>query len=231
MNTPSAPPRVLHTTAGDVPFEEYRLRSGGREWTVLHSGALLTAADESRFLGENAGRLPYGAVLWPASIALAHDIASRAGAFAGRKVLELGAGIGLPGIIAASAGAHVVQTDQHEVVLALCRLNAERNGVTDIRYRLEDWTDWGDDARYDWILGSDILYREAMHPHLRRILESGLIPGGRALIADPFRSASVRLLDGLESAGWRISVSKWSVIVDSAPRPIGIFELEPPLEG
>ena len=90
------------------------------------------------------------------------------------------------------------------------------------------WTTWTDAARYDWIIGSDILYVEALHPHLRRIFESNLAPGGRVLLADPFRAVSLRLLEALEADGWSIAVSKWSIGEDSAPRAVGLFELAPP---
>jgi predicted nicotinamide N-methyase len=123
-------------------------------------------------------RLPYGVALWPAAVALAHELGTRAVAFPGRRVLELGAGTGLPGIVAASFGARVVQTDRDELALALCRRNAEWNGVAAIAYRRADWTAGDDGGRYDWILGADILYGEALHPPLRRIFESDLGPGG-----------------------------------------------------
>ena len=41
-------------------------------------------------------------VLWPAAIALAHEVAERADTLRGARVLELGAGTGLPGIVAAT---------------------------------------------------------------------------------------------------------------------------------
>ena len=66
----AAPPTELHTTAGDVPLHEYRLRLGGREWAILHTGVVLTHEDEQHFLTELRTRLPYGVALWPASIAL-----------------------------------------------------------------------------------------------------------------------------------------------------------------
>lgn len=72
------------------------------------------------------------------------------------------------------------------------------------------------------------LYGEAIHPHLRRIFESGLAPGGRVLLSDPFRRASLRLLEALEADGWRIGLTKWNVGHDASPRPVGVFELEPP---
>ena len=220
--------QVLRTTAGDFPLHDYRLGLAGREWTVLHTGAILTPADEQRFLGGETGRLPYGVALWPAAIALAHDVASRPEEFREKRVLELGAGTGLPGIVAASLGGRVVQTDRQEMAMSVCRRNGERNGVGGIEHRLADWTSWDDAERYDWILGSDVIYGETMHPHLRRIFESGLAPGGRVLLSDPFRAPSLRLLEALEGDGWRIALAKWNVGEEEAPRPIGVFELAPP---
>jgi methyltransferase-like protein 23 len=219
-------PRLLHTQAGDLAVEVYRLRLRGREWTVLHTGAILTFEDEQRLLSET-NRPPYGVVLWPAAIALAHEIGARRDALGGRSLLELGAGTGLPGIVAASLGASVVQTDKHALTLSVCRDNGRLNGVESIDYRQADWAQWDDNARYDWIIGADVLYAERMHPHLRRILEVNLAPGGRVLLADPFRSASLRLLEALEKDGWRIEITKWNVGEDGEPGPVGVFELTP----
>ncbi|HEV2146017.1 MAG TPA: methyltransferase domain-containing protein [Longimicrobiaceae bacterium] len=228
MSASAPPPQVLHTTAGDFPLQEYRLGLAGREWTVLHTDAVLSHEDEQRFLREQRDHRPYGVALWPAAIALAHEVASRPEDFRGRTVLELGAGTGLPGIVAASLGARVVQTDRHEVPMSVCRRNGERNGVGAIEHRLADWTDWHDAGRYDWILGSDVLYREAMHPHLRRIFEANLAPGGRVLLTDPFRGTSLGLLEALEGDGWTVALAKWNVGEEAAPRPIGVYELAPP---
>ncbi len=45
--------------------------------------------------GEFAERMPYGVALWPAAIALAHEIATRGDEFCGRTALELGADAGI----------------------------------------------------------------------------------------------------------------------------------------
>jgi len=222
------PAEVLRTTAGDFALQELEVALGGREWSVLHTDAVLSHADEARFLGEKKDRLPYGVALWPAAIALAHEVASRAEAFRGARVLEFGAGTGLPGIVAASLGARVVQTDRQELAMSVCRRNAERNGVGAIEHRLVDWAEWDDAGRHDWIIGSDILYAETMHPHLRGIFESALAPGGRVLLSDPFRAVSLRLLGALEADGWTVGLTKWSVGEEGDRRPIGLFELEPP---
>lgn len=219
-------PHVLRTTAGDLPLAEYNLHLEGRAWRILHTGAIVSFEDERRFLGDGQSRVPYGIVLWPAAIALAHEVASRA--MVGARVLELGAGTGLPGIVAASLGAHVVQTDRQELALHVCKMNAERNGVTSIEHRAADWTAWDDTQTYDVILGSDVLYADALHPPLRRIFETNLAPGGKVLLSDPFRRESIVLLEAMEAEGWRITMNKWTVSITPPPRPIGVFELQAP---
>jgi predicted nicotinamide N-methyase len=228
MSGPVSRDRELDTTAGKFPLHEYRLRRAGLEWAVLHTGAVLTEADETHALVLKTHRLPYGVSLWPSAVALAHEIATRAEDFRGRGVLELGAGTGLPGIVAASLGGRVVQTDRDELALSLCERNGGRNGVGGIEYRLADWTDWNDAGRYEWVVGADVLYGEALHPHLRRIFEANLAPGGRVLIADPLRGPSLRLLEALEVDGWKVLMNQWDVGEGAAARPIGVFELVPP---
>ncbi len=228
MTATAAEDRLLHTSAGDFPLHEYRLRLAGREWGVLHTGAILSESEEQEFLRERRDLLPYGVVLWPAAIALAHEVAARADAVRGATVLELGAGTGLPGIVAASLGARVVQTDRHELAMSVCRRNGGRNGVGAIEHRLADWTAWTDDERYSLILGSDILYGPTMRPHLRSIFERNLAPGGRVLLSDPFRAVSLQLLETLDGEGWGITMSKWNVGEDAAPRPIAVYELAAP---
>jgi predicted nicotinamide N-methyase len=204
--------------------EEVEVTIQGRTWTIGHTGAVLSREQELEFLrSESATKRPYGIVLWPAAIALAHELASRE--LAGKRILELGAGTGLPGIVAASRGARVVQTDRQQLVLHVCKQNAERNGVTTIEHRLADWTAWEDTERYDLILGSDILYAPPVHPSLRHIFETNLAPHGTVLLADPFRDTSMGLLEAMEAEGWRITLDKWTVGVAPPPRPVGVFAL------
>ena len=215
---------AVKTTAGELTLEEYHLRLGDRAWRILHTSAILSHEDEYHFLHGDKPKVPYGVVLWPSAIALAHELASRS--LTGKRVLELGAGTGLPGIVAASLGARVVSTDRQEVALYVAKLNAERNAVTtSIELREADWTAWKDDAAYDLIIGSDIIYAESMHPHLRKIFETNLAPGGTLLLSDPFRKDSFAFLEALEGEGWKVTFDKWTVGVKPPERPVGVFAL------
>lgn len=190
-------------------------------------GALISFRAEQGYLGDKEARTLYGLSLWPSAIALAHELVARRDELRGTRVLELGAGTGLPGIVAATCGARVVQTDRQPAAIEICRENGISNGVAGVEYRVADWAAWDDATRYDVILGADVLYAEKSHPHLRRIFDTNLAPGGRLLLADPFRPRSIPLLEGMERDGWQVTLSKWTVGDDDEPRAIGVFELTP----
>ncbi len=128
-------------------------------------------------------------------------------------------------LLAASLGAHVVQTERQTLALFVCKKNAERNGVTTIEHRDADWTAWEDAAPYDVILGADVLYADSMHPHLRRIFELNLAPRGSIFLSDPFRKESFALLEAMEADGWNVTMNKWTVGVAPPERPVGVYEL------
>jgi predicted nicotinamide N-methyase len=219
-------PEILETSAGDFRLLEYRFRGGGREWAVRHVGVILTEEDETRAIVRKTNHLPYGVSLWPSAIALAREVAGRADEFRGRRALELGAGTGLPGIVAASLGASVVQTDKDELVLRLARRNAEANAAA-VEHRQADWENWDDPVRYDWILGADVLYGDSLRPCLRRIFEANLAPGGRVLLADPSRPGALAFLESLEADGWRMTSTRHDVGEGDARVPVGVHEATP----
>src|SRR4030095_6589504 len=73
-------------------------------------------------------RLPFWAELWPSGTALANAVAGQA--LAGRRVLELGCGLGLVGVAAALAGARVLSADRSREAVACAAATAARNGLT-----------------------------------------------------------------------------------------------------
>lgn len=215
-------PSTLSTAAGELPIDEYRLALAGHVWTILHTRAVFSQQEENRFLLADEPRLPYGVVLWPAAIALAHELAGRP--LRGVSVLELGAGIGLPGIVAATLGARVLQTDNNAAALDVARANAERNRAG-LEQRAADWTEWEETGRHDLIIGADILYADSLYADLRHIFATNLAPGGRVLLADPLRPSTFDLLEGMAADGWDVAFNLWTVGVAPPLRRVGVFEL------
>ncbi|MCO5573617.1 hypothetical protein L7F22_053728 [Adiantum nelumboides] len=105
----------------------------------------------------------YGLHVWPCSIVLAEYIWQQKDRFTGVHVLELGAGTGLPGIVAAKVGAHVILTDlenNSKQVFENLSKNCEQNAV-DCKILALTWGDWDSsmlDLNPGIVLGADVLY-------------------------------------------------------------------------
>ncbi len=131
-------------------------------------------------------RLPYWADIWPSAIVLAERLATENGG--GRTMLELGCGVGLVSVAAASAGFVVTATDYYAEALEFARLNVRHNGQAISAARLVDWRDFPRDlGRFDLVVASDVLYERPSVPLVAKALSASLSPAGRALVADPQR--------------------------------------------
>ena len=137
---------------------------------------------------------PYWSVLWRSGVALA---AEAAGAdLGGRRVVELGCGLGLPAIAAARAGAVVTAVDFEPEAIELLGRNAELNGVA-VEGVVADWSDPASLAgrgRFDLALAADVLYEPGAAAALAELLPL-LAP--EAWIADPSRPGRPPLADAL----------------------------------
>ena len=67
-------------------------------------------------------QMPYWAEIWPASVAVARHL-MRGQSLAGKRVMDLGCGIGTPGLAAARRGAHVHFVDLDPVALDFASFN------------------------------------------------------------------------------------------------------------
>jgi predicted nicotinamide N-methyase len=147
-------------------------------------------------------RLPFWAELWPSGSALAGAVAGRS--LAGRRVLELGCGLGLVSVAAALAGASVLAVDRSPEATRFAALNAARNGVAletavvafDQPERLLAAAPW------DLVLAADVLYEQRNVAVLVWLLPRLVAPIGEVWLADPGRSMLSRFLAGADATGW-----------------------------
>jgi 2-polyprenyl-3-methyl-5-hydroxy-6-metoxy-1,4-benzoquinol methylase len=146
-------------------------------------------------------RIPYWAELWPSAVALAHYVAQRLD-LAGRRVLELGCGLGLVGIVAALQGAQVLCTDYEPAALAFAHYNARRNACRKVRFRLVDWRQPTLHRRYEYILASDVVYEARNFGPLVVLLQRFLARGGSAVFSEPGRANAVPFFALLRQRGF-----------------------------
>src|SRR5919206_478482 len=112
-----------HVVMEELVEEVVPLR--GRELRVLRPRDAEALLDEEAF--EREEFLPYWAELWPSGVALARAVAARA--LRGRRVVELGCGLGLPSLTAALQGGRVLATDWSREAINLLAANAERSAA------------------------------------------------------------------------------------------------------
>ncbi|CUS10097.1 unnamed protein product [Tuber aestivum] len=206
LPSPSSTTPFLPTSKENVtytlPPSPFSGRSIGQPITLFESRALISGSGTT------------GLRTWEAALALAeYLILSHLGRFysfpgaavvAGERlveeagsVLELGAGTGLVGIVAARLGAgRVVVTDGDEVVCDDLKAGLERNGVADVVgvRRLV----WGEEKegegnegeRFDLVVGADVTYDTTAIAHLVaelvRLLNRN--PSAKAVISATIRN-------------------------------------------
>jgi predicted nicotinamide N-methyase len=185
---------------------EERLLVGRHSLRLLRPRSAEDLIDEAEFAVDE--RLPYWAELWPSGRVLADRLA--AADVAGLRVIELGAGLAVPSLVAALGGADVLATDWYEPALAFARANAARAGVS-LRTMLVDWRRPPEDlmrqAPFDLVVAADVLYEPRNAEPLAALLPA-LTGGGKAWFADPRRPDARPFLDALQLDGWGVATSE-----------------------
>ena len=151
---------------------------------------------------------PYWAVLWRSGVALARELDGAE--LRGRRVVELGCGLAVPGIAAARAGALVLATDADADALELAARNARANGV-ELQTATADWAHPAElvsRGPFDLVLAADVLYERASVAQLLALLPR-LAP--EAWLADPGRPAAGAFLDEAR-ARWRVETREHGVV-------------------
>jgi predicted nicotinamide N-methyase len=148
-------------------------------------------------------RLPYWADLWPSARVLAGHLLGEDGR--GRRLLEMGCGLGLDSIAALLAGFEVTSTDYYEDALHVARANAARVVGREPAVRMVNWRHWPDDlGTFDVVIAADVLYETEYATLVGDCLARALAPDGIAIIADPGRLALPAFRDHLPMIGLAI---------------------------
>ena len=154
-------------------------------FTLADPDALLDALTQEEFDRSDA-RMPYWACLWPAAKALAEVVLEGEG-LAGRRVLDLGCGLGLVGLAALERGAHVTFFDWEDSAVLLARESAYAAGHARVATVVADWRTPPPLAPFDLVLAADVLYEARNAPGVAGFLAAHLSAGARALVCDPGR--------------------------------------------
>ncbi|HHE31870.1 MAG TPA: methyltransferase domain-containing protein [Chlorobaculum parvum] len=236
-----------------MPFDRYRVQSGGRvddELTSirqqlaaeydLHEVSYRFAENDFSFLIVRDSyalldrisyeeflkdeQMPYWAEIWPAAVSLSRQL-METGELAGKSVIELGAGVGIASIAAAKSGAHVLTTDYSVEALKFVAYNALRNRVDLDTCRL-DWRMVKSDEKFDSIIAADVLYERVNLLPIVMAIDALLAEGGSAWIADPRRRLADQFLELVQENGFRISEKRMYDAKGDQAVAVTIYKLE-----
>ena len=146
--------------------------------------------------------LPYWTYLWPSAIGLAQYL-DRSDGLAGQRILEIGCGFGLAGIVACQKGGIGLFTDYEQDTLAFARYNALQNGCTDRASFVQmDWNSPCLKGKFSRILASDVIYEDTHWNPILALLQNHLAPDGEAIFSEPNRTSASGFLKRVSRYGF-----------------------------
>lgn len=148
-------------------------------------------------LGICSASWPLFGLLWPSSIHMARRLLQRP-VCADERILEIGCGLALPTLVGRRRGARITASDRHPLTRVFLEANARLNDVPAIKYRHGQWgllrdvcvNDTGAEllsARYDLIVGSDLLYDRDAPGQLADFIDDHAAAEAEVWIIDPER--------------------------------------------
>ena len=166
-----------------------------------HTLEILQIAEMDRYIDKlvNQARpdqkieLPFWAKIWPASILLSYFINSMQVETSQKNLLEIGAGIGLCGLFAALKGFDVIISDYSDDALLFAQINILKNKLQNkATVAKVDFTKDRLNQKFDYILGSEVLYQEKSYRPLIKFFLAHLksTPHAEVILAKDYRRAA-----------------------------------------
>jgi predicted nicotinamide N-methyase len=171
---------------GTRETEEKSLKIRGRRFTLLTPKSIEEYIDSENPLQD----FPLWAKAWEASWVLA-DFLAGLPAEPEKRFLEIGCGLGLVGVVAASFGHKVVMTEHNPDALPFARANAELNHCSGVEVIDLDWNSPSLYGRFDYIVGSEVVYHEKDFEPLKNLFERLLKPEGEVILCEGIRKTSL----------------------------------------
>ena len=192
---------------------------------------VLQIADLEEFLAgkdpfEDVSSFPFWVKLWDAAVVLAY-LLRQLPHKPDQTLLELGAGLGVPGLAARACGFMVTLSDYQQIILDFQQVSAAASGLSAVRSVMLDWLDPPELGQFSIIAGAEILFREEFFPPLLAVFRRYLAPGGQIVLAHDARRQSLPKFLALAEKDYRIFVNEQKIKRDGEEIAIIVNRLIP----
>lgn len=141
-------------------------------------------------------------LVWPAGLFLAETMTTFP--CSGKRILEIGCGLGLASLVLHRRGADITSTDRHPLAETFLEENLALNDLSPMPFHIGCWEESELELeRFDLIIGSDLLY-EVEHPGmLAAFIDRHAGDEVEVIIADPGRGQHSGLNREMAVLGYR----------------------------
>ncbi len=158
-------------------------------------------------LGISSAQWPIFGIIWASGEVLARLMARQD--IVGKRILEVGCGLGLASLVLNERSADISATDYHPEVESFLKINASLNSGDEIPYEQSDWNDLDTSlGEFDLIIGSDLLYEVEHIELLSQFIEVHAKPECEVIVVDPGRGNHAKFSKAMVKLGFSHSQRK-----------------------
>ncbi len=168
---------------------------------------------------------PLWAKLWEASGVLASYLTTLP-TDPNKTMLEIGCGLGLVGIVAAMAGHRITMTELNPDALIFARANALVNGCPDTPIESVNWNEPRLKGRFDYIVGSETVYKAEDIDGLEALFDRYLAPDGTIILAEGVRGTGVAFWERMRHH-YRVQARRQTLRSEQGDQHVVLFRLQP----
>jgi len=155
----------------------------------------------AKALGISSATWPLFGVVWASSKVLAHYMLDYD--ISGKRILEVGCGIGLASLLLNHRQADITATDYHPEVESFLLKNVKLNQGKAIPFVRTGWADERSGlGTFDLIIGSDILYEQEHSALLADFIDRHALSTCDVVIVDPGRGQHARFSKKMVKRGY-----------------------------
>jgi 2-polyprenyl-3-methyl-5-hydroxy-6-metoxy-1,4-benzoquinol methylase len=166
---------------------------------------------------------PLWAKIWRASWVLSGYLADLS-PDVNKRLLEIGAGVGLVSIVAATFGHQITMTEYNADALNFARANACLNNCPDLPIKKLDWNHPQLKNQFDLIVAAEVTYKEEDFFPLIQLFKSNLKPGGEIILASEIRKSGKDLF-GLFKSDFDLTVEKKILRSETVAIPVVLLKM------
>lgn len=160
--------------------------------------------------------------IWPSARILAQAMHSHE--LLGKRILEIGAGLGLASLVVHRRQGDMTVSDWHPLSKPFLDANVLLNHLHPIKYQTGNWAENNPElGQFDLIIGSDILY-ERQHPQqLATFIDCHAARDAQIMIVDPDRGNRVGFCRAMAALGYGFSSRKADATIENGEPYKGRF--------